>query len=739
MSISNRLARNGLTIWPILLLVFGGTATAQNFRIPLQTIVATGGTSSSSNFRVMTVIGQPTSFGSSQSTNFRIQAGFLAEIAVAIAPIANANGPYSGAVGTPVQFDGTNSTDDGAIVSYEWNFGDNSTGTGAKPTHAYASPGTFTVTLNVTDNDGLTGTATTQAVIACAANAYTIAPTSQSFPANGGTGNVNVTAPAGCTWTTVSNANWITITAGSMGNGNGTVSYTVAANISTTPRTGTLTIAGQTFTVTQQGATTDRIVRVTNATASPGSTASLSIELLAQGDENALGFSLTFDPSILSNPQAALGRDASGANPTFNSTQAPAGRYGILISLPLGQRFAAGTKEIIVITFAVNPNAAAVTTPVGFGNQPVSQEVVDVNARALLATWMPGAVTISSGYEADVAPRPNGNNNGTITVADWVQAGRFAAGLDVPQTDVNEFQRADCAPMPCGDGRLGIADWVQAGRYAAGFDPVVAACGPLRSSASLTATRVEGMGAEAGTNARVLRVVNAIFQGGRTNTLSVELDAEGDENALGFSLIFDPNLLIFDKGELGIAATGASLNVNATQKSNGRVGVALALPAGQVFATGTQAILTLSFMAVNVAANITTQINFGDQPIAREIVGVSANSLTASYTAATVTIVPTTRVRESMEEMPAAFELAQNYPNPFNPSTTIAFSLPHAGLATLKVFDLAGNEVATLAHAKLAPGRHLIQWNAGGVESGIYFYRLQAGTLVQTRKLVLLR
>src|SRR5262249_26064361 len=86
------------------------------------------------------------------------------------------------------------------------------------------------------------------------------------------------------------------------------------------------------------------------------------------------------------------------------------------------------------------------------------------------------------GYEADVAPRPNGNNDGNVSIADWVQVGRFAAGLDTAQIG-SEFQRADCAPSATlGNGAITIADWVQAGRYAAGLDPVVLAGGPAAPS-----------------------------------------------------------------------------------------------------------------------------------------------------------------------------------------------------------------------------------------------------------------
>ncbi|MBI1760580.1 MAG: BACON domain-containing protein [Acidobacteria bacterium] len=84
-------------------------------------------------------------------------------------------------------------------------------------------------------------------------NLLTISPTTQSFTATGGSGSVAVTAQGGCTWTATSNAGFLTITAGSSGAGNGTVSFSVAPNTSQNARTGTLSVGGQSFTVTQSG------------------------------------------------------------------------------------------------------------------------------------------------------------------------------------------------------------------------------------------------------------------------------------------------------------------------------------------------------------------------------------------------------------------------------------------------------------------------------------------------------
>jgi len=91
----------------------------------------------------------------------------------------------------------------------------------------------------------------TDLTIVNASCTYSISSTSQTFLDAGGNGNITVTTPSGCTWTAISNASWITITAGSSGNGNGTVNYSVAANTTPKSRTGIITVAGQTFTITQ--------------------------------------------------------------------------------------------------------------------------------------------------------------------------------------------------------------------------------------------------------------------------------------------------------------------------------------------------------------------------------------------------------------------------------------------------------------------------------------------------------
>jgi len=85
------------------------------------------------------------------------------------------------------------------------------------------------------------------------------------------------------------------------------------------------------------------------------------------------------------------------------------------------------------------------------------------------------------------------------------------------------------------------------------------------------------------------------------------------------------------------------------------------------------------------------------------------------------------------------FVLKQNYPNPFNPVTTIPFRLPSKSVVSLKVFNALGREVVVLLSEELPAGTYSRQWNATGLASGVYYYRLQAGSFVETRKLLLLR
>jgi len=106
---------------------------------------------------------------------------------------------------------------------------------------------------------------------------------------------------------------------------------------------------------------------------------------------------------------------------------------------------------------------------------------------------------------------------------------------------------------------------------------------------------------------------------------------------------------------------------------------------------------------------------------------------------------------EKEKKLPSQYSLEQNYPNPFNPSTSIKFSIPSVDMqnlasqrVTLKIYDLLGREIKTLADREMSPGNYTVTWNADDnygkkVSTGIYLYSINAGKFAQTRKMILMK
>jgi hypothetical protein len=89
--------------------------------------------------------------------------------------------------------------------------------------------------------------------------------------------------------------------------------------------------------------------------------------------------------------------------------------------------------------------------------------------------------------------------------------------------------------------------------------------------------------------------------------------------------------------------------------------------------------------------------------------------------------------------IPDKFELAQNYPNPFNPSTVIRFGVPKASFVSVKIYNSAGKEVAELAGKEYREGYHEVTFSGEGLSSGVYFYKVSAGSFTETKKMILVK
>src|SRR6185312_3601030 len=272
--------------------------------------------------------------------------------------------------------------------------------------------------------------------------------------------------------------------------------------------------------------------------------------------------------------------------------------------------------------------------PVSFTDKPIARLLSDAQGQALDAAFLNGFVTISSsppnGFEGDVSPRPSGD--GKLNLFDWVQVGRFVAGLDAISNS-SEFQRVDCAPRDTlGDGQIKVTDWVQAGRYAAGLDPATAAGGPASQTGSNVPVVMPNVPVS-----RLVTINSGSTVKGLTTTVPITLQAQGNEAGLAFSLNFDPAVLKYVSATNGSATSGATLVVNANQAGSGKLALVIALPGGNQLPAGLDEIAKVTFVAIGTGNNT---VSFADQPVFRSISDANAAELPANYIANSTVVNP---------------------------------------------------------------------------------------------------
>ncbi len=226
---------------------------------------------------------------------------------------------------------------------------------------------------------------------------YTLASSSQSFGSGGGSGSVGVTAAAGCSWTAVSNAGWVTITSGASGSGSGTVSYSVGANSSTEQRTGTMTIAGKTFTVTQSGAEPS---------------CSYSISPTSRNIDSAGG---TGSVGVTAAPGCAWTAGSNAAWITITAGSSASGdgtvQYNVSANTSTSER--AGTMTIAAKTFTVTQSGVSCT----YSISPASQSFGSAGGTGSVGvTAPPGCNWTAESHAAwiTVTSGASGSGNGTV-------------------------------------------------------------------------------------------------------------------------------------------------------------------------------------------------------------------------------------------------------------------------------------------------------------------------------------
>jgi len=246
---------------------------------------------------------------------------------------------------------------------------------------------------------------------------YTINPTDNSFVSSGGTGSVNVTAAGECTWDAVSNdTGWLTVTSGNTSNGNGTVSYSVAQYTGTVSRTGTITVAGQTFTVTQSGIScTYNINPTSNSVSSSGGAGNISVTAASGCNWNATSsanwITITSGGSGSGNGTVSYWVAANSGTSSRTGNISVAGKTFVI------------QQEGISCTYSINPTNKTFSSDGGTGNITVNTPSGCLwNAVSSDNSW----ITITSGNSGNgqgtvnysVTPNPGSIvRNGSITVA----------------------------------------------------------------------------------------------------------------------------------------------------------------------------------------------------------------------------------------------------------------------------------------------------------------------------------
>jgi len=222
---------------------------------------------------------------------------------------------------------------------------------------------------------------------------------------------------------------------------------------------------------------------------------------------------------------------------------------------------------------------------------------------------------------------------------------------------------------------------------------------------------------------------------GDTIAIPVRLNHPAEKiSALGAVITTDGGFLkylLFTKGPI---VPGTLLDIEASRPDSLRLAF-VDFGGGPIIQSGVLA--TLYFQIASNAVAGATSILALDVLSAADSLGTSFKVIGIN---GKVTVMTRVAVAEKQENLPVEFALSQNYPNPvrasaLNPAVTIRFQIPASSLITLKVYGLLGQEVATILNDWRSAGSHEVNWQPQNLTKGIYFYRLQAGTIARTKKL----
>ena len=475
--------------------------------------------------------------------------------------------------------------------------------------------------------------------------------------ANSETGSVAVTTGLGCIWNVFNPNSWITITSALTSTNNGTVTYTVEPNPASYGRTGIVSVAGQNFSVSQTGAA------CTYTLSSSLGQHSAATETGAVNVITPLGcvWNVVNTNTWITTVPATSGTGGGSLFYTVATNTAVLGRTGsVTIANQTLQVRQAGAPCVYVIT----PPAVAHGGGAESGSVSVTADilcgwsVVNTNSWITITGGNGGAGNSNVTYNIAANPVFTARS-GVVVIAGQpytvTQASKPCTYVFSPPSAVHGFASGGgslsvTASNECSWTVSNTNSWIAitSPTNGAGFGTVnytvATNSGTLRNG-NVFIGGVPFHIAQAG-SLRIVRAVDMNVARGQTNRVLVVLESTGIENAVGFSLSFNTNLLTFVGAVLGIDATNqnaAPPSVNTSELAQGRVGLAVSLDvfSGQVFEPGSNVLAEVLFSAKAGASFATTPVNFTNSPIEQGISDADANLLTATYVPAVVNVLGT--------------------------------------------------------------------------------------------------
>lgn len=245
------------------------------------------------------------------------------------------------------------------------------------------------------------------------------------------------------------------------------------------------------------------------------------------------------------------------------------------------------------------------------------------------------------GYYGDVTWDGQLAHQNTVDILDWVKIGLFSAALDTP-TNICQLFRAKCAPATTADGKVTIIDWVYAGRLAAQLESLQPLNPGLAPVPAKSLARGAGEAKSAFTS-RVLSIASTTMERERIQCLPVLLNAQGDENALSFSLQFDSKALEYISSQRGSGAVSsdgshAAWQANTNNVLDGKLAFSLALPPAATLRAGTQEVATVCFRARPGSSVGISQLGLANAPVPLLAARADATSLPLASADATMVL-----------------------------------------------------------------------------------------------------